>query len=131
VVELDRLLLVESIDIRIAAIGLGAALDHEGLDPRCGVAEGGVAILDDVVELLVGVASEEGRALERPELSSNAHRLKVVEDSLAKVREGRVAIVVAGVEAVWMPRFSEKLLGLGRVEYGRWRFPVEFEAPGK
>src|SRR5215467_4703340 len=105
VVELDRLLLVESINFKIAAISLGAALDHEGLDPRCGV-----AVLDDVLELLVGVASEKGRALERPELSSDAHRLKVVEDSLAKVRKGRVAIVVAGVEAVGIARFGEKLL---------------------
>jgi hypothetical protein len=70
VVELDRLLLVQSIDIRIAAIGLGAALDYEGLDARCRLAEGGIAVLDDVLELLVGVASEEaarssGRSLAR------------------------------------------------------------------
>jgi hypothetical protein len=45
---------------------LGAAFDDKSFQSGRGVAQGGVAVLDDVLELLVGVASEEGRALERP-----------------------------------------------------------------
>jgi hypothetical protein len=52
--------------------------------------------------------------------------VKVIEHSLAKVREGRVAIVVASVETVGEARFGQQLPRLGRVEYRGWWFPVEF-----
>src|SRR5215471_16298750 len=74
-VEFDRLLLVESIDVGIAAIGLGAAFDDKSFQSGGGVAQGGVAVLDDGLELLVDVASEEGSTLERPEPGADAHRL--------------------------------------------------------
>ena len=53
--------------------------------------------------------------------------MKVVEHRLGKVREGRVAIIVAGVEAVGEARVRQQPPCLGRIEYGGWRFPVEFE----
>lgn len=66
-VEFDRLLLVESIDIGIAAIGLGAAFDDKSFQSGRGVAKGGIADLDDILEFLVEVSLEKPRSLERPQ----------------------------------------------------------------
>src|ERR1041384_6655602 len=63
-IELARLLPVERIHVRIAAVSKHAALDHLRLEPGGGVAEGAGRGLDDVLERLFRVALEEGRALE-------------------------------------------------------------------
>ena len=69
-VEFDGLLLVESVDVGIAAIGLGAAFDNKSFQSGRSVAQGGVAVLDDVLELLVELpprkaARSSGRSLAR------------------------------------------------------------------
>ena len=49
-VEFDRLLLVERVDVGVAAIDERAALDDIGFEPGRSVAEGAGARLDDVFE---------------------------------------------------------------------------------
>jgi hypothetical protein len=63
-VQLDLLLSKQRVYVGIVAVGIGAALDDEGFDPGRRVAEGGALGLDDVLELLVCICIEEGRALE-------------------------------------------------------------------
>src|SRR5690242_1202145 len=53
-VELVGLQRVELVDVGIAAVDVGAALDHEGSEPGGGIAKGGACSEDDAVELFVG-----------------------------------------------------------------------------
>ena len=73
-VELGRLLLEQRIDVGVAAVGIGAALHHERLQARGGVAEGAAGALDDVLVALLRVALEESRPLQRPQLGADADR---------------------------------------------------------
>src|ERR687888_1791910 len=77
-IELHRLLLEQAVDVRIAAVHVRAAGRDECLEPRGRVAEGAARPLDDVPELLLAVAAEERRALERPEPRANADGVQVV-----------------------------------------------------
>ena len=85
VVELDRLLLVERVDVRVAAIDKGTAFDDVGLITRRRVAKGTRAGLDDVLERLLGVSLDEGGPLDRPQFHPDADCLKVIEHGLADI----------------------------------------------
>ena len=52
-VELDRLLLVERVDVGVAAVDKRPTFDDVGLEARRGVAEGAGAGLDDVFKGLL------------------------------------------------------------------------------
>src|SRR5262249_6073 len=65
-VGLDRLLLEQLVDVRVAAVRIGASLDDVRLKTGRGVAKGAAAALDDVLELLTSVSLEEGCPLKRP-----------------------------------------------------------------
>src|SRR5260370_29420882 len=78
-VQLDRLLLVERVDVGIIAVDVGAAFDDVSFDAGCSVAEGAAAAQDEVLELLVGICLDKGRSLERPQLDADPGRLKIVE----------------------------------------------------
>src|SRR6516165_3406663 len=67
VVKLGRLLLEQRGEVRIAAVGIGAALRDESLKASRDVAEGAAGALDQVLETLFRVSLEEGRALQRSE----------------------------------------------------------------
>ena len=54
-VHLRRLFPEESVDVVIAAVDIGAARGHEGLNARGRIAEGAAGALDEVLELLLGV----------------------------------------------------------------------------
>src|SRR6478672_13353009 len=58
-VELDRLLGEQRVDLGVVAVDVGAALDREALEPGRSVAKGAGRALDDVLELLLGVGGEE------------------------------------------------------------------------
>src|SRR5258708_25252801 len=64
-----------------------AALDHEGLHPRGGIAEGTARPLDQVLEALFAIALEERSPLQRPKLRLDAHRGQVVHHGFAKRSE--------------------------------------------
>src|SRR5215472_7801966 len=130
VVELGRLLLVELIDVGVAAIDIGAALDDKGLQPGRGVAERAAAAEDQVFELLVRIGLNNGRPFERPELEPDPHRLEIVEHRLGDIRIGRVAVELAAVEAVEMPRLGQQVFGLDRIVNRQRRLPEEVEREG-
>ncbi len=127
-VEFDRLLIEEFVDVRIAAIGIGAALDDESSEAGGGVAEGAAAALDDVLEFLLAPFFQKGRALDGSQPGADADLTEVVEHGLADIRIGGVAVVFASVEAVGMPRLCKQLPGLGRLVDRGGRLPKEFEA---
>src|SRR6516164_5153528 len=125
-VELDRLLLIERVDVGVAAIDKGAALDDVSLVPGCGVAKGAGASLDHVLEGLLGGSFDEGGPLDRPQLHPDADCLKVVQHPLADIRIGRVAVIIAAVKALRETSLSEELLALVGVVDRRRRLPEEF-----
>src|SRR5947209_8187214 len=67
-IELNRLLRKQLVDVRVAAVGIIAALHHELLQPGRRIAECATGALDDVLELLVGIALEERRTFQRTQL---------------------------------------------------------------
>ena len=71
-VQLAGLLLEQRVDIRVVAVGVGAALDGERLEPGRGIAESGTATHDQPVVLLLGKALVERRALDRPQIRPDA-----------------------------------------------------------
>src|SRR5262249_57707012 len=85
VVELRRLLREERVDVRIAAVGIGAVLRDECLEAGRGVAEGAAGALDQVLETLLRVSLEKSRALQRSELGADADLFAVVERSLSEL----------------------------------------------
>src|ERR1700686_520657 len=76
-IELDRLLLVELVEIGVAAVNKNAALGDMSLEAGCGVAKGARTRLNDVLERLFGVPLDEGRPLDRPKLRPDADRLEI------------------------------------------------------
>src|SRR5262249_30334631 len=127
-IELVRLLLEERVDIGIAAVGVRAARDQEGLHARGRVAEDAAEPEDDVLELLLLIRFEESRALERAKPRLDADRLEIVENRLPIDGRPRVAPQVPGIETLRVSRLRKELTGLARiVGMKRW-LPVEVEA---
>src|SRR5712691_6564113 len=107
VVEFHRLLLKQRVDFGIAAVGIGAALDGKGFEARGSVAEGGAAAHDQVFVFLFRIALEKCGALDRPQIGPDAGLAQVVDDGLADIRESRIAVKRAGVDAFGMPGSSQ------------------------
>ena len=126
VVELDRLLLVQIVEIGVIAVDEDPALDDMRFEPGGGVAERAGAGLNDVFEGLLGEPFDEGGALDRPKLWPDANRMQIVEDRLSDVCVGRVAKVIACVKAFGVSRFGEQLLRFLRIVSRRGRLPEEF-----
>src|SRR5215510_145150 len=79
VIQVARLLLEQRVDIGVVAVGVGAALDGEGLEPGCGVAESGTAAHDQtLVVFLLGEALEERCALDWPQIGPDADLAQAV-----------------------------------------------------
>ena len=116
-VELDSLLLVELVEIGVVAVNKDAAFDDMRFKAGRGIAERPGTGLDDVLERLFGISLDKGRPLDRPKFRPNADRLEIIENRLADVRVRRVAIIIAGIEALGVARLGEQLLGLVRVVY--------------
>jgi hypothetical protein len=57
----------------------------------------------------------EGRALEWPQARPDAYRPQIGDHCLPETREDAVTGVVAGIEAVGIPGFCEKLFRLRRI----------------
>src|SRR5262245_59521930 len=126
-VELDSLLRVQLVDVRIAAIDIGAALDDKGLEACGRVAEGAAATLNYVLVSLLRVTLDKGCPLDRPELGADPHGLQVVERGLGEVRIRRIAEVLPGVETVRMAGLGEQFSRLFRIVRRLRRLPVELE----
>src|SRR5438552_9350031 len=129
-VELTRLLLEEPVDVGVPPVGVGAARDHERLQPGGRVAKDAAQSVDNVLELLLLIRLEEPRPPEPPAPRLAAGGLKIVEDRLGVDAGPGIAPEVAGVEAVRVPGFREELPGLARIVGVERRLPVELEAGG-
>src|ERR1043166_2599827 len=87
-VEFARLLREQRVDVGIAAVYISTAFCHEGLEASRRVAEQTALALDEIPEALLGVALEEGRPLERPQLAADTHLLEVVEHGFGEAGVG-------------------------------------------
>src|SRR5689334_3496638 len=130
VVEFDRLLLEQRIDIGVVAVNIRPALYHKGFEARRGIAERSAAGLDDVLQLLVSVLLIERGPLQRTQSGMYPDGTQVIVRRLGEVRIRTVAIIVTSIEAIGVPGFGEKLLGLLRVVHGFGRLPEKFKVVG-
>src|SRR5215472_4156930 len=129
-VELACLLAEEPVDVGIAAVHEGAAGDHEGLEADRRVAEGAADAVGEVLQLLLLVALEERRALERAEPGPDADRSEIVGYRLAHGGRRRFAPEVARVESVRVAGLGEQSLCQGGIVSVGRRLPEEVEALG-
>src|SRR5438874_1854277 len=129
-VELGALLFEHLVEIGIAAISVHAALDRHLFEARRRVAERTAAALDQVPVLLLRIALEESGAFERLQPGADPDLAQIVDDRLAEIGVGRVAIIFTRVEAVRMTGLRQKLLGLFRIVDRLWRLPIKVEAVG-
>src|SRR4051794_40008951 len=72
VIEFDGLLPEQFVNLRVAAVSVGSALDDKGFEPRRGVAERGAAAHDQTLQLLLGISLVKGGAFERSHIGSDA-----------------------------------------------------------
>src|ERR1700750_2878151 len=84
-IQLARLLAIEIVDVRIAAVGEDPALNQVGFDARRGIAERAGPGLDDALVLLLLELLDERRPLDRPELGADADGQQIVDRDLAHV----------------------------------------------
>jgi hypothetical protein len=115
VIELNRLLLVELVEIGVAAIRKNSAFDGMRFETGRGIAKRAGAGLDDIFERFFGEALDEGGPLDRSKLRPDTDSLQVVDDSLANIRVRRVAVVIAGVKPLGVARLGEQVLRFVRV----------------
>src|SRR5262245_35452935 len=106
-VDLGRLLAEEPVDVGITAVGVRGGRDRERLDPRGRIPGDAAQAVDDVLKLPFLIRLHERRALERPELRTDAGRLEIVQHGLAVVDASGVAPEVSGVEAARVAGFRE------------------------
>src|SRR6266498_5841734 len=114
-VTLLRLLVEEIINIRIAAIGVGARAEHKGLDAGGGVPQRRRGDDNDPLQLLLPPGRHEGRPLYGAYLRADANRPQIVGNHLTKGGEGWDRCHVASIKAVGIAGLSQKALGLDRV----------------
>jgi hypothetical protein len=105
-IELGRLLLEQFVELRVAAIDIGAALGDESFDSSGGVAEGAAGVLDDILELLFAIPREESSPLQWPEFRPDADGKQIVEYRLGQVGISNIAIVIAGIKSIRVSGFS-------------------------
>src|SRR6266540_2236138 len=111
-IGLSGLLLVERVDVGIAAIGVGTVAGYHLRHPGSRVAVQPAAADTHAAELLRGPRREERRTLllAHPELDPDGG--KVPHDGLAPRKIGRRLMQVPGVEPVGIARLGQELLGL-------------------
>src|SRR5439155_18443383 len=78
-VELGCLLLKQRVEVGIAAISVGTALDHKGFEAGRGIAKGAAAAPQEIFHCFLGICLDKGCALEGPKPDADAHRLQIVE----------------------------------------------------
>src|SRR5262249_45733754 len=76
-VQVDRLLAEQSVDVGIASVDVRPARNDEVLETARGVAERAAQTIDEIFQLLLLVALEERRPLERTDLHADARRLEI------------------------------------------------------
>src|SRR5262245_9071822 len=107
--ELGGLLTEEPVDVEIAAVHVGAAGGHEGLQPGRRIAERRARAEHEVLELLLELSFVVRRSLECPEPHANAGGLKIVGYGFGDARMDGIAREVPGVESVRISRFGQEL----------------------
>src|SRR5215471_2597990 len=70
-IQFDGLLLVQLVDVGVAAIGEHPAFDQVGLNARRRIAEGARTGLDDVLILLLAVFLDKGSPFDRPQFAAD------------------------------------------------------------
>ena len=130
-VDLDGLRLEESVHLGIAAVGVEAAGDGVLLEPRRRIAGGAASREDDVLEGLLAVLLEEGRALEQAQLQADADGAQVIDHWLADARAREcLGRQLAAVEAIGIARLGEELTGARWDRAGRAAASSRTPAPG-
>src|SRR6516162_8931073 len=130
-VEFVGLLRIERVDVGVAAIGEGAALDGERGHPGRRIAERAARAADrPAAVLLAGVRGDKPGALDRLQCSADAHCLEIVDADLADVGVGRVDVERPRVEAARVAGGGQEFFGLVRVVHGWWRLPKILERVG-
>src|SRR5262252_10746138 len=129
-IELARLVLEQRVDVRIAAVGEGAARHRERFEAGRRGAEDATEPVDQVLELLLLIGLHESRSLQGSESRLDADRLQIVEDGFGVHARRRVAPEVPRVEALRVSRLREELAGFPLIVDGKRRLPVELEAGG-
>src|SRR4051812_39395624 len=127
VIDLDRLQRKKFVDVGIAAVDELAALNDKALKASRSITERAGTHLDDVLVLFVGPSLEERSPFQWPQPDVDTYVAQVVQDGLADVRIGRVAVVESGVKSLRKSGVGEQLLRFVGVEFWRGRRPVEFE----
>ena len=107
-VGLEGLLLVERVDVGIAAVGVGPLTWDDLRHPRGGVAVEPAAADTHAPEFLRGPRREEGRALHRPHAEPDADGPEVAHDRFAAREVWRDLMQLSGVEPVGVPGLREK-----------------------
>src|SRR5437763_3146355 len=126
-VQLGRLFLVQLVDVGVAAVNERSALYDISLEPGRGVAERRRAGLNHIAVGLLGIALDESCPFDRPQFHPDADGLQIVEHGLAEIGIGRVAKILAAVEAVRMAGLGKQLPRLGRILLRRRWLPEEIE----
>src|SRR5438093_658839 len=106
----ERLLLVERVDVRVAAIRVGAGAGDVLRDPRRGVAIGRRRADAEPAQLLGLQRRGIGGALHRPHLQPDPDGPEIAHDRFAHREVGRQLMQLSGVEAIGIARFGQELL---------------------
>src|SRR5215467_13780258 len=129
-IGLARLLLVERVDLGIAAVGVRALARIDLRHPRGGVAVERARADAETLRLLRLDRRKVRGALHRPHLQPDANGLEVADDRLTEREVRRQLIELAGVEAVGIPGFGQELLGPNRIVRMRLDRQRELEGAG-
>src|SRR5262249_56669667 len=95
-----------------------------------GVAVGAVRARQAVGDLAAPPLREERGALEGTQACPDSDCLQVVDDGLGEIREGGIAGVVAGIEAIRIAGLGQKLAGVLGIVRNRRRWPRGLEGGG-
>src|SRR6266480_4815121 len=106
-IELGGLLTEQLVEIRITAIRVGPALDRQSFQAGRRIAEGAAAALDQMLVLFLRIAFEESGAFERLQACADPDLAQIVDDGLAEIGIGGVAIKFTGLKAVGITRFRQ------------------------
>src|SRR5215475_10774029 len=111
-VALRRLLLKQRIDVRIAPIRIGPLGIDKRLNARRRVPGSSGAGSEQAAQLLLAPGGVKGCPLHGHHLGANAHRVQIIDHRLPQYEGRRDRHQIAGLEAVWIPRFGQQLLRL-------------------
>src|SRR5581483_4823562 len=128
-IELVRLLLVERVDVRVAAVGIGAVARNDLRHARGGVAIQRARAHADAAQLLRRDRREERRALHGPHPDADAHGAEVADDRLAEREVRRQLIELTRIEAVRIAGLGQELPAPRGIVGVRLDGQRELEAP--